>query len=100
METIPKLLIVPRSWLAHLGGLKTAVVTATTITILTDNPYIAAGFVLLRELLSYYERISVARNPINIKASQEVTQPQPLTDPIKPDELPAEPEPNQTSEKP
>ncbi|WP_018622080.1 hypothetical protein [Spirosoma luteum] len=80
METIPKLLIVPRSWLAHLGGLKTAVVTATTITIFTERPYIAALLVLTRELLSYYERISVARNPINIKASQTISQPTPIED--------------------
>lgn len=62
--SVPHLLQVSRQVLAHLGAVKEATILLATVSFLIEEKWFGVGILLIRGLISYYERVSVVKNPI------------------------------------
>lgn len=58
------LLRIDRATLAHLGGVKKALIVLSGISALSVYPWVAPTLLGLREILSYYESVCQVRNPL------------------------------------
>lgn len=64
-KTLPHLLETSRQVLAHMGAVKEICILLATISFLSDEKYIAVAIVLVRGVISYYERVSKISNPLH-----------------------------------